>query len=274
MERTVAPPRSAVALTTLSLGLAAVASAVTLLWQGAFPSPGPLGPNAVLAEARGWSAVTLVLAIPLGAVSLSAATRGSRRGHLAWAGVLAYLVYTYLELAVSGPFTPLYLIHIATFALALPALVLAVGAVSVRDLAGTIGPYPYRLTGGYALLTGVGLGAAWLRSILARTLAGSFGWPGPVESVGQVVQALDLGLQVPLAVVAGVLLLQRRAAGFLLGGIALTMGACMAPALAAMVAVRAHDAGQGLHAAWPFAAFAGVAIVLCAIHLRAIGQRA
>jgi hypothetical protein len=54
----------------------------------------------VLAEARGWSAATLGVAIPLAVISLHAALRGSLRGRLVWLGVLAYFVYTYLEFAV------------------------------------------------------------------------------------------------------------------------------------------------------------------------------
>jgi hypothetical protein len=57
--------------------------------------------NNVLAEARGWSAATLLVAIPVAVVSLLSAHRGSLRGRLAWLGSLAYFVYTYLEFAAA-----------------------------------------------------------------------------------------------------------------------------------------------------------------------------
>src|SRR6478609_5281096 len=101
-------PWSAVVLSTVVVVSAAAASLITLVWRGSFPDPSPasLG-NSVLAEARGWSAATLLLAIPLAVISLRAACRGSIRGRLAWLGGLAYFAYTYLEFAVSPPFTAL-----------------------------------------------------------------------------------------------------------------------------------------------------------------------
>jgi len=52
--------RATVALSLVSAACAAVASVATLAWRGAFPEPIPAPPfNGALAEARGWSAVTL-----------------------------------------------------------------------------------------------------------------------------------------------------------------------------------------------------------------------
>ena len=107
-------PASAVALSLVSAGCAATASLATLALPAAFPEVAPgLGYNAPLAEARGWSVVTLGLALPLFGLSLRAALLGSLRGRLIWLGVLAYFIYTYLEMAVSPPFTHLYLVYIA-----------------------------------------------------------------------------------------------------------------------------------------------------------------
>jgi len=56
----------------------------------------------------------------LAAISLAAAYRGSLRGRLVWVGSLSYFVYTYLEFAVSPPFTALYLLHVTAFGSAIP----------------------------------------------------------------------------------------------------------------------------------------------------------
>src|SRR6478735_8541119 len=103
------PDLPPVAVGCSALTGAAVASIATLLWDGAFPDPAAATFNAVLAEGRGWSAVTLGLAVPLGTAALVAAGRGSLPARLAWAGVMTYLGYTYLEMAVAPPFTALYL---------------------------------------------------------------------------------------------------------------------------------------------------------------------
>jgi hypothetical protein len=123
-------PRSAVLLSTVVLVCASAASLATLMWRGSFPHPPPASTgNSVLAEARGWSAATLLVAIPMSCISLWAACRGSLRGRLVWLGAFAYFVYTYLEFAVSPPFTALYLVYVTAFACAIPALV--IGATSV-----------------------------------------------------------------------------------------------------------------------------------------------
>jgi hypothetical protein len=59
-------PRSAVLLSIFVVVSAAAASLITLVWRGSFPDPSPATvANSVLAEARGWSAATLLVAIPL-----------------------------------------------------------------------------------------------------------------------------------------------------------------------------------------------------------------
>src|SRR6185436_16452152 len=95
-----------------ALALAALASIVTLAWSGVYPPPAdaPLH-NGILAEARGWSIVTAFWVVPLGIAALLRARSGSSVAHTVWAGTMAYLVYTFLELAVSGPFTPLFLVY-------------------------------------------------------------------------------------------------------------------------------------------------------------------
>jgi hypothetical protein len=132
-------PRAAVVLTIVVVACATAASFVTLGWRGSFPNPSSASVNGVLAEARGWSAATLLVAVPLSILSLAAAHRGSLRGRLAWLGSLAYFVYTYLEFAVSPPFTALYLVYITTFACAIPALVMGVASIQVDDLPDRLG---------------------------------------------------------------------------------------------------------------------------------------
>jgi hypothetical protein len=79
-----------VALSVVVIVAATVASLAILLWRASFPDPPPtISGSNVLAEARGWSAATLLVAIPLAAGSLWAAIRGSLRSRLVWLGSLA-----------------------------------------------------------------------------------------------------------------------------------------------------------------------------------------
>jgi hypothetical protein len=243
---------------------AALASGVTLFTDVAYPPP-PSAPlhNGILAEARGWSLVTLLWVVPLGLFTLERARAGSRRARVAWGGVMAYLVYTFLELAVSGPFTPLFLVYTGTLGLSVVGLTMALGPIEVRTLASAFGrTAARRAVGVFALVVAIGLTLAWSKGIVLRMVGGEYGWPDAYGSVAQVVHALDLGLQVPLAVAAGALLLRDRPAGALVGGVFAVMAATMFPALTAMVTASGLDSGEGIAPAIPFAIGSCIALAL------------
>lgn len=267
-----APGAGAVSLSLVSSAAAAGASLTTLLWEGSFPPPPALeGINAALAEARGWSLITLVVALPLLGLGLTVARQGSRSGYLVWLGTLAYLLYTYLELAVSPPFTVLYLPYIVAFACALCALVQGVAALDASAVQRALGEhFPRRSIAAFGLAMGVLLSLAWLKGIVAQTATGQFGWPSGIAAVGHVVHALDLGLQAPLGIATAVLLLRNRPGGCVLAGILLTNSACMGLALTAMVASSALMAGRGPLEALPFALVPIVAAALATRFFQAL----
>jgi hypothetical protein len=250
--------------------LAGAASIITLVWRGSFPDPSPgTVANSVLAEARGWSAATLLVAIPLAILSLRAACRGSIRGRLVWLGVLVYFVYTYLEFAVSPPFTALYLLYVAAFACAIPALVIGAASIDIAELPDAFGDrVPRRTIGIFSILFSLLLAIAWLKGIASLTLARTFGWPLGEDAVSHVVHALDLGLQVPLGIATGVLLLLHRPAGLLVAAIMLINGVCMGAALTAMVLCSTADSGASAWIAAPFGLFWSIGVVLAVVFLR------
>jgi hypothetical protein len=263
-------PRLAVVLSLVVVLLAATASLATLVWGGSFPDPSPAPlVNRVLAEARGWSAATLLVATPLAILSLRAASGGSLRGRLIWIGTLAYFLYTYLEFAVSPPFTALYLVYVAAFACAIPPLVMGIASIDLIELQEACGArVPRRATAVFCLAFAALLALAWLKDIIGRSVAGAFGWPTGADAVGHVVHALDLGLQVPLAIAAGVLLWRRRPAGDLVGAIMLVNGTCMGAALTAMAAWSSAASGARVWSAWPFGAAWAVAVAFAIAFFR------
>ena len=106
-----------------------------------------------------------------------------------------------LEFAVSPPFTALYLLYVVAFACAIPALVMGAASIDVESLPRAFGDRaPRRTVAVFSLVFATLLALAWLRGIAQRTWAAAFGWPSGADAVGHVVHALDLGLQVPLAI--------------------------------------------------------------------------
>jgi hypothetical protein len=267
-------PLSGWLLAMSSAFTALAASAVTLVWDGAFPpAPGQLA-SAAGAEARGWSAVTLLLAVPVLVFCLSEPPRQVHRARMAAMGGLVYLAYTYLELAVSPPFTPLYLAYVLVFATAIPAIVIIGRSVDIELAPWTLGEgAPRKAIALYSLAFAIVLSAAWLRGVVSAMAAGTFGWPSGDAAVGHVVHALDLGLVVPLGVSTGLLLLKRRPGGDVLAMVTITFAVLMGAALAAMVGWRSVVDGHGLAPALPFA-LAWLAPVALALRLWATSRTA
>ena len=164
----------------------------------------------LVAEGVGWDVFTLAVAVPALLVASVWVARGSFRGRLVAAGLLGYFAYMYLEYAVTWAFGPLFPLFIAIYAASLVDMVW-IGA----DLAwrvwriGSTRRFPRR---SWAALS---LGMAFLLTVLwvGRIVEGLI---GPVTLHGETtmtVQALDLGLIVPLAVGTAILGLRRHPAG-------------------------------------------------------------
>ena len=188
----------------LSSGVAALAGlAVTGLYVDA--------PNWVQ-QAQGTDLATLLLTVPVLAVGLWTASRGSTAGRLAVVAGLLYLVYNYAIFAFSVALNPLTAVHIAIFGLALWSLLLA-GPSAVAGAEAVTERLDRRAAGG--LLVGVGamFGLLWLGQIGAVATTGVLP-PDLVKAhiSSNPVYALDLAFFLPLCMLAGVGLLRRNGA--------------------------------------------------------------
>jgi hypothetical protein len=89
-------------------------------------------PVSVAEMLRGYDLVTVAVVVPGLVVSQLLARRGSTRAQLVWAGLLAYLVYTYAYYLFPTSFNPLLLLQVVVFSGSLFALVLTVQASTWR----------------------------------------------------------------------------------------------------------------------------------------------
>jgi hypothetical protein len=163
-------------------------------------------------QARGTDLATLFLAVPVLAVGLWTASRGSSAGRLAVVAGLLYLVYNYAIFAFSVAMNPLTAVHIAIFGLALWSLLLA--GRSAVDGAGAVTDRLNRRTAG-GLLVGVAamFGLLWLGQIATVATTGVLP-PDLIKAniSSNPVYALDLGFFLPLCAIAGLGLLRRNGA--------------------------------------------------------------
>ncbi|MGC9398334.1 MAG: hypothetical protein ACP5HM_04290 [Anaerolineae bacterium] len=188
----------------------------------------------VVAEGIGWDIFTLAFAVPALLATLPALARGSLRGRLFAAGLLGYLFYQYLMYAVTWAFGPLFLLFIAIYALSLTALAWILSTIPVAQLDQRFSErFPRRGMATFCFLMGTLLVLMWLGRILPAL-------SGEIDGMlhGQTtltVQALDLGLIVPLAFFTGVTAWQGRPVGYLLCSITVVITFAMSAAICAML---------------------------------------
>lgn len=168
----------------------------------------------VVAEGVGWDIVTLVLAVPSLLITAWFVRQGSFRGRLFATGLLGYFFYAYLEYSVTWAFGPLFLLFVAIYAASFLGILGMIWSLATAGggerLADT---FPRR---GWAVLN-LAMSGLLTLSWLARIRMALNDEPGILlGETTLTVQALDLGLMVPISVLAAVLVLRRVEVGYLL----------------------------------------------------------
>jgi len=208
-------------------------------------------------QGRAQDLVTVVWVLPLYGVALYHLRRGSLAARLGWLGMLLYFAYTYLLAAMGLAYNSLFLLYVAIYSISLVLLIVGLTCVHLSDLPWRFSlRLPRRAIAVFMLLLGAALAGLWLMQIVPALAAGT---PPAMlaDTVTQslVVQALDLGVIVPLSVAGGIALWQGTGLGYLLSGLVLTKAVTMGPALLSMAAFLST---AGIPVAPPMLAFAGL----------------
>jgi hypothetical protein len=159
----------------------------------------------VVSEGVGWDAFTLLVAAPAMLITARSVAGGSFRGRLLALGLFGYLFYQYLEYAMTWAFGPLFPLFIVIFGSSLVGLIW-LGASIARD------HRPERFADGFpgrafAVVTVLmaGLLVLMWSARIAAGLRGDLEAAGLQGETTLVVQALDLGLVVPISLVVAAL---------------------------------------------------------------------
>ena len=165
--------------------------------------------------------IALVLGLPLLAVSFWLAQRGSLRGRLLLAGTLGFILYTYITMAFGAQYNALFLVYVALFSLSLFAFVLVMMSFDLESLPTHFSDnLPRGWIAGLLFFAAAFLSLAWLGRVAATFAPGAI--PALENTTSMFIQAMDLGIIVPVCVLAGILLLRRRPWGYLLASVGLT----------------------------------------------------
>jgi len=187
----------------------------------------------LVAEGVGWDVFTLLIAAPILVVAALYVARGSFRGDLVAAGMLGYFLYMHLEYSVTWAFGPMFPLFVAICGSSV------VGLVAVSALIADTGvddrfnqTFPRRsfaaLTIGMALL----LAVMWIGRIAEGLAAATATLHGETTMT---VQALDLGLMVPVSVIVAIAALRRVPVGMVAAAAFGVTFVAMATAIAAMM---------------------------------------
>jgi hypothetical protein len=168
----------------------------------------------VVTEGVGWDVVTLVLAVPALLVAAWFVRKGSFRGQLFATGLLGYFFYAYLEYSVTWAFGPLFLLFVAIHAASFLGILGMIWSLATSGAGERLAEtFPRR---GWAVLN-LAMSGLLTLSWLARIRLALNDEPGILlGETTLTVQALDLGLMVPLSVLTAVLVLRRVEVGYLL----------------------------------------------------------
>ncbi len=186
------------------------------------------------AQMQGNDLIALLVGLPLLVISTCMAFRKSLRGRLLLTGTMGFFLYTYMSMSMLTAYNALFLVYVALFTMSLYAFILCMLSFDLDELPRH---FPEKLPRGWiaGVLFAVAafLFLAWVGRVVPELLHPET--PAALENTTtRVIQAMDLALIVPLAVLSGVLLLRRSSWGYLLASVAILKGLTMSLAVSAM----------------------------------------
>jgi hypothetical protein len=189
----------------------------------------------VVAQGKASDLVTLILAVPALLISVWQCRSGSQKAALALVGILGYFLYTYVSYVFLWTYNPLFLVYVALMSASLFAFVLGLSGLDPDRIKQSFSRrLPVKFIGGLQWVIGGLLMLLWGSKILTALLNGQA--PVGLEHYTTlVIQAMDLGLVVPVALVSGTLVMRRQAWGYLLSSVMLIKGFAMLIAITAMI---------------------------------------
>lgn len=168
---------------------------------------------------RSFDWVSLVIVLPLFLAALRFYQRGQLKGRLLLAALFTYLAYIYLIGFMGNAFNGLFLGWVALFSLGCFGLFLVVSEINLPALPQQLaGRFPVKPVAVYMLAVAAILSAQYLAEIFGAYITGS-----PPSSLDHYttleLAGLELGVMIPLHILAGLLLWRQNAWGYLLATI-------------------------------------------------------
>jgi hypothetical protein len=228
---------------------------------------------AMAAQAKGQDKVTMIVGIPLLIVSLYLSRKGLLKGRLLLTGTLGYFLYTYISYSFLSMYNSLFLIDVILMSASFYAFTLSMMSFDIQNLSSHFKEnLPVKFIGGFLIFTATAIGMMWLGIIIPPLTNGTL--PSSLEHYTTlVIQAMDLGFVVPTAIISGILLIKRKAFGYLLASVVIIKASTMLTAISVMIIEQAYAGVQmGLVALVMFPVFNLLTIYCLVLILRNIKE--
>lgn len=215
--------------------------------------------------------VTFFIGIPLLLLSLFYARNGSLKGRFILAGTLAYFLVTYLFYLVMAMYNELFLIYTALLGTSFFAFLLTLFSFDINRLPMIFNESaPVKTAGSFLIINAILIALLWLGIVLPPIFDGTI-IPAETEHYTTlIVQGLDLGLLLPLAVVSGILFIQKKPIGLLAAPIYLVFLSIQMLALVAKIIAMGLLGQNIIPVVFIIPAIALISITLATFVLRSI----
>ncbi len=215
--------------------------------------------------------ITFFLGIPLLLLSLFYTRKRSLKGRFILAGTLGYFLVTYLFYLVMAMYSELFLIYTALLGTTFFAFILTLFSFEVNRLPTVFNEStPVKTAGSFLILNAIMIALLWLGIVVPPIIDGTIIPTETEHYTTLIVQGLDLGLLLPLAVVSGILFIQKKPMGFLATPIYLVFLSILMLALVAKIIAMGLLGQNIIPVVFIIPAIALTSITFAALVLRSI----
>ncbi|MDF2951653.1 MAG: hypothetical protein K0S18_1236 [Anaerocolumna sp.] len=189
----------------------------------------------VVAQGKAQDIITIVLGIPLLALALYFSLKDSLKGRLLLTGTLGYFLYTYISYVFLWMYNPMFLIYVVLMSASFFAFTLSMMSFEINTLDQAFSKkLPVKFLGGFQIFFAIALCLLWIGKILP-SIKDNVVPAGLEHYTTLVIQGMDLGFIVPIALLSGILLIKRKPYGYLISSVIIMKGFTMGAALSAMI---------------------------------------
>jgi len=250
-------------LLAISLAIVSVAGAF-------FPETYSRDSPSLGAQGVGQDLVDLILGVPLLLLSFYYAGKGSRRASLIYAGVLFYILYSFIIYCFGINFNRFFLFYCLTLSLSLYSFILFFSNLREQEVESWFEGAPVKGVSLYLIVVALIFYFLWLKSIVPAILHNQV--PADVSDYDLLVNpvhVIDLVFVLPALIIGAVLIRRKLGLGYIIATIALIFMVLLTLALAAMVVLLAlRGINEDYTVAFVFAALSVTSVIFTLLLLR------